>query len=716
MVGEVILNRDKIFVNLNENDINNDKKENAISFPDNNENKIKEIGKFVAEPEAIRIRSGENKNQVNSNLNRRIDFNKPFNFPEKKVSEDFSKNLASVRGFYNGTSGEKIHSQRVDLTNVLKNNMDSMEKLLALYTNSPNNKDGRSNVMIDNVKQTLAQIKNGGSNSIAAYQEKFLLKFLKEASNKLPNLDPQKCAEIGTILQTLNNNELIDQIAKREESQQNFNKSLHAVSCTVSDIESKIDEIIKTDPKTADFLRNLTKEFESYKNNPALFVIYGQYMKNVLELMKEGNTDFSKLPDLKAMDLNFRLAFNEIKSVMSPNNKMTPEQKRDKILTIINQNKDVINLDITNCPRSGKKTELTTILNDMFKNPQFYVKVDNSSTEEILSQSIIPIESSNSISRKKEEPVELLRTNIPNASTLLEGTEPSLSTNLTSRVTPTASMALSSLTTFTLPVPPKVDANSNLTNEFSQVDLLSSDERVSLSAETEINPVSAFIQHLTTEDFNRASQTINTYIAPEIEELNNNWGEVLETGNEYVVRNNEFNHFVEETYPETQRIIDSLNTFSEDNKRLIKEIQSEDKSLDMVQDEIERLIKDAEKAEDRLNMEFNLDGNLCNSVTLLEKFRDIIVELDLNLRKLNGESQDKTNIDLNFMRRVKEALYAKERVDKTKRLLDKDFLNSKEIKTQYLSGASKMAILRSDVKMISVAMQELASLKIFSPV
>lgn len=608
------------------------------------------------------------------------------------VEESFlSKMGSSIKHFFYGSASNKVNDERKELKDILSNDKNSVTKLLdTMEKEDPSNVALVKNMLlsIDNVDSSNSNWKNKPMNPNT---EKALITVVEKFKEQIRKSDSQLDPEISAFVNKLDSTKLLEKMQERQEDFHKFNVSVNNVVKVTERIESKISEIRKTDPKTADFLQSLVGEFKNYEKNPALFIMYGQYMKNVLNMMQN-----SDLKTLQSFNNKFQGVFDKIKSEIT--SKHTDEEKKQTIMALINENKDVINLNILEGKTSlevfeganDEKIKLSDIIQDIFERPESYISRRNTSTD-----------SSHNIVSGQRMSLGMMGSR--------SGIQVNLSASIDEKESHSTSgetsgggggqfvSALSAVSIYDIPQSTDGEDKESSHGGGAKVIGRKLDGRVSAFE---------FVRHLDQGGFERCRKTINTHLKEEIKEFNMAINEMRSTVSVYKEVNDEY-------YKEYDKLVEQLEMINELFKTNINtpnnsESLEEDKKL------LDELLKKAQEKEDLMDLSISFEENDFSVVSLLENLRSIIVELDLSLRSIKNKNDSKMQIDSDFLRHLKENEKRFQKIDQAREIMNKIFKSSKEVSIINVSDWVKRATFKSDLKVLGLAIQELSAMGVRS--
>ncbi|MFN8673705.1 MAG: hypothetical protein U0457_16715 [Candidatus Sericytochromatia bacterium] len=106
-------------------------------------------------------------------------------------------------------------------------------------------------------------------------------------------------------------------------------------------------------------------------------------------------------------------------------------------------------------------------------------------------------------------------------------------------------------------------------------------------------------------------------------------------------------------YQEIDKLYNDLDKELKNIQSNLSKIERNSEKIDeMINEELKKLIQIAEESFDKLSLD--VSDSTSNLVELLQKFRAIIVELDLNLRAIKNKVAEKKSIDDSYLKGVKE--------------------------------------------------------------
>lgn len=605
---------------------------------------------------------------------------------EANIEEEgfFSKLGSNIKSFFYSKSSNEVHEQRKELKNILSSDKNDITKLLDFMKKEYPTEVGLVKNMLSSVSKSDSK-KTRSMNPIA---EKALINLVEKFKDKLRNSDLKADPEILKFINKLDKTNLLEKMEERTEAIHNFTVSVNNVVKINNTILNKLTEIRKIDPETADFLKSLVSEFKDYEKNPALFIMYGQYMKNVLAMVE--NNDFD---GLQAFNDKFEVIFEKIKVEIKSEH--TDEQKKQAIMSIINANKEVINLDIIdNKSDSTEKLQLSDIVEDIFENPNAYSSTDNNSDLTSSGQQMSVGLGSRSkpqvtmSATSEEHPLSISVAGVKEPEKLPNPTNTEVKFN----------SALSAASLHEVQhhdEPPLTQTTEPLTVK---------QPRVPRTFGKRIGGIFKAIRNLTRGNIGKHKATINTYLKDDILKFNSAMFEVKITATVLKKVNTEYFKEYDKFTSQLTMINELLKTNSIPNSDSLAE---DKKTLD-------ELIKKANEEQDLMDLSINFVDNDANVVSLLENLRNIIVELDLGLRAIKNKTNAKVQIDTDFLKNVKENEKRYKKLDQVRDIMNKIFKNSKEVNMINVSDRVKRATFKSDLKVLALAIQELSAMGVSS--
>ncbi|MBC7476181.1 MAG: hypothetical protein H7263_18000 [Candidatus Sericytochromatia bacterium] len=155
-----------------------------------------------------------------------------------------------------------------------------------------------------------------------------------------------------------------------------------------------------------------------------------------------------------------------------------------------------------------------------------------------------------------------------------------------------------------------------------------------------------------------------------------------------------------------QRII----IFNDTSNKLLSDIMETNKesSINRTSSSDNLTIRKSIDLADKLQRELKLsiDPNKANIVTLLQKFRDIISELDLKTTSLNRKNDGRLNIDKDDLKNRKDVKDRIAKLDAINIELKNIIKQSQENKALFVSEGAKRAILEKDLKTLSTMLSQ----------
>ncbi len=151
-----------------------------------------------------------------------------------------------------------------------------------------------------------------------------------------------------------------------------------------------------------------------------------------------------------------------------------------------------------------------------------------------------------------------------------------------------------------------------------------------------------------------------------------------------------------------KNILTSFTEFTDKAQQKIEESSNRTSSSDSLM--IRKSIDLADKLQRELKLD--IDPNKANIVTLLQKFRDIISELDLKTTSLNRKNDGRLNIDKDDLKNRKDVKDRIAKLDAINIELKNIIKQSQENKALSVSAGAKRAILEKDLKTLSTMISE----------
>lgn len=605
---------------------------------------------------------------------------------EANIEEEgfFSKLGSNIKSFFYGNSSNEVHEQRKELKTILSTDKSDITKLLDFMKKEYPTEVG----LVKNMLSSINKSDSKKTRSMNQLTEKALINLVEKFKDKLRNSELKADPEILKFINKLDKTNLLEKMEERTEAIHNFTVSVNNVVKINNTILSKLTEIRKTDPETADFLKSLVSEFKDYEKNPALFIMYGQYMKNVLAMVE--NNDFDGLQDFND---KFEVIFEKIKVEIKSEH--TDDQKKQAIMSIINENKELINFDIIdNKSASSKKLQLSDIVEDIFENHDAYSSTDNNSDVTSSGQQM-----SVGLGSRLKPQVNMSETteNQPLSISVAGVKEPeSLPNQTNTGVKFNSALSASSLHK----EEPHDESNSTQTTEALTV----KQPRVPRPFGKRIGNIFKAIKNLTRGNLGKHKATINTYLKDDILKFNSAMFEVKITATVLKKVNTEYFKEYDKFTSQLTMINELLKTNSIPNNDNLEE---DKKTLD-------ELIKKANEEQDLMDLSINFVDTEANIVSLLENLRNIIVELDLGLRAIKNKTDSKVQIDTDFLKNVKENEKRYKKLDQVRDIMNKIFKSSKEVNMVNVSDRVKRATFKSDLKVLALAIQELSAMGVSS--
>lgn len=666
---------------------NSENKAVSIKFntKDNTLNSTSNSNTIVSESEnkAISKAMFETKNNVNGEAVKshetqanKVSFDTSSVKKEQPSEEEgfFSKMGSSIKHFFYGSASTKVDAERKELKDILSNEKSSISKLLdTMEKEDPSNVALVKNMLlsIDKVDSSNTNWKNKPMNPTT---EKALITVVEKFKEQIRKSDSKLDPEISSFVNKLDSTKLLEKMEEREEDFHKFNVSINKVVEITKSINTKIKEIRKTDPEIADFLQSLVDEFKNYEKNPAMFIMYGQYMKNVLSMVQN-----SDLKTLQNFNDRFQVVFEKIKLEITSKN--TDTQKKQTIMTLINENKDIINFDILEGKSAtDEKIKLSEIIQDIFERPESYISRNRTS---------IKTDSSKTIVSAQKMATEMMGTRIEQEVDFSASTTPPSNTSEGE-----GGKFISALSSASIhEIKHNLEDLDNLSVQHSGVKVI---EKAMVSGAFE------FIRHLDKGEFEKCKKTINSHLKDEIKDFSFAMNAVKTAATAYKIVNNDY-------YKEYDKFAKQLEIINELFKANVNMPDNSD-SLEEDKKTLDELIKKAQEKEDLMDLSINFGENDFNIVSLLENLRNIIVDLDLSLRSIKNKTDSKIEIDKNFLKNLKENEKRFKKIDQVREIMNKIFKSSKEVNIVNVSDRVKRATFKSDLKVLGLAIQELSAM------
>ncbi|MFN8670888.1 MAG: hypothetical protein U0457_02250 [Candidatus Sericytochromatia bacterium] len=645
------------------------------------------------------------------------------------VSHSVSQNFFKVLGKNSGDENKEVK-------NTINENKDLINALIKMNSNN-----GTKN---NETIQALNKFIN--TDSIAAPEAKKddwklgkglvdLISKSKDLAKLAPNSeDSKKILSLIGDLET-KNQKVLTAVEKRTNAYKKLDALIPEFDKNILDIKSKAREIAKKDPEFANFLLKMVGLAEKFKDDPLLFSIYSQYMKNIGNVLRDPDLLGSNLESIEERLHTYQQKFDATitKIIGIKNSTRTDEEKKNEILGVIDTNQDILNTDIGEKKDgvSSSGTKVTDILRDILIYDDFYSKADEPAPEKELE--VAPQTRVNTESFKPANNGKVLKiSGNPGKLGISLTTPPATSSNdnaessegggktivgatrgrwkkVTAEVNTDLEIQLYHIPPKT-PIGVTMPTKSGRTKKEEEVN-----EPVLGPVQTIKNPMADITKFVLSIKANPTGpndralkelvqltkevgldETFND-LSSTVEQIRSAFREVGIANHEVYDANLEFNNTLDQT-------LNSLKPIVRDNA--IEE--SEARIDDSYKDIVDAAIREAENSEFMLNAnEFQVDNNLMNGVQLLEKFREIIVELDTGLRAIHNKVSSNVKLDTDYMKEARELRKRKEKAEKLLKMIERDFKESKEVKSQQLSNLAKQAILKNDLKLINIFVQEM---------
>lgn len=621
------------------------------------------------------------------------------------VSNSVSQNFFKVLGKNSGDENKEVK-------NTITENKDLINALIKMNSNN-----GTKN---NETIQALNKFINTDSINTEAKKDDWklgkglvdLISKSKDLAKLAPNLeDSKKILSLIADLET-KNQKVLAAVEKKANAYKKLNALMPEFRKNVADIKNKAEEIAKTDTEFANFLLTMTGLAEKFANDPLLFSIYSQYMKNICNLLCNPNVLGGDLEKIEATLHSYQAKFDETitKIIDIKNSNKSDAEKKSEILGIIDSKQDILNTNIGEGKTSdGIKT--TDILKDILIYDNFYSKEDEnthqgkvthpSSTSSKNSPNLKLSNNSNNVTRTGNTAADGATETSNSQENFVQGN---------TWVKPTSSVDRTLKITLY-----QTNTSDNGVKSAKGVTHSNKNKPVLTSPQTIQNPIktmSTFIENVKVNPtkaeergLKRLRQEAEKAGLTEVikdysnlqDRIRKSFEEIHISNEDLAILKNEFNELLNKNLDKLAPIV---------NENYISE--SKDRIEQSYKDIVDDAIREAENSEFMLNAnEFQVDNNLMNGVQLLEKFREIIVELDTGLRAIHNKVSSNVKLDTDYMKEARELRKRKEKAEKLLKMIERDFKESKEVKSQQLSNLAKQAILKNDLKLINIFVQEM---------
>ncbi|MFN8670887.1 MAG: hypothetical protein U0457_02245 [Candidatus Sericytochromatia bacterium] len=667
----------------------------SVKFPskDNkdaiNENKNKDKDIVEKTPDY------QNKKEVRDNLNKSYEFDKVINLSNKSEKE-----LASFKNNFMEKTSQNLENidmfdegEKKDFTNAIIKNKTNILKLIATLP-----ADTVKATNINSLKNFLLSSENKALTKSEFIDIQLGLSQLLN-KNKVSNKTTNKQNDL--ILKVQETTNLLDAaISQKIEAVKNYNNARLETLNAAKEIYHNLSKI--EDPDLAQAIKDMVGKCVNYANDPILFTLYGQYMKNMLSMLTSGNV---KKEDIIKYEQDFTKIIDEVEKIKKSSD--SPSVKSQNIINLVLKNKETINKDrdsISNEEINNNRVDITEIVKDILTHPELFISGTNNASEE---KTDLP-----SVKRVNDKKDGGLLDEINNKIELVES-EVKLGTpnmkikpsplGITQPKPPTSKDKALELVTGAPP-----DNNNSNTNSIDNKGDKASSSKVGGAFEVLLkNKPDNYLETIPKklEPIKKSIENFNKSFEKTLKSTNN----LYKLQNNIDRLNNILNSYKDKINAELSNIIKMLKGKYSDQS--IDE--SEERVNESYKEILEDVIKTAQESEFILNSsEFHVDNNVMNSVQLLEKFREIIVDLDLGLRAIKNKVESGVKLDTNFMKESNELKKRKEKAEKLLKTIELDFKNSKEIASQKVSNLSKQGILKNDLKMLALFIQEVSINKI----